>query len=76
MDFVTVYKAVTAAQSQIVRSRLEAAEFHPFVPDDLSPFGSDPLALGSGGIRIQVPAEEAEEAKAFLASEPPVEPAN
>jgi hypothetical protein len=68
MNFVTIFKAVSAAQVQVVRSRLEAADFHPFVPDDFSAFGSDPLALGSGGIRIQVPEAEAAEAKEFLAS--------
>jgi hypothetical protein len=68
MDLVTVYKAVSAAQLQIVRSRLEAANFHPFVPDDLSAFGSDPMALGAGGLRVQVPANEAADAKEFLES--------
>ena len=68
MDFITIYKAVSEAQVQIIRSRLEAANFHPFVPDDSSAFGSDPLALGSSGIRIQVPEAEAEEARAFLES--------
>jgi hypothetical protein len=68
MDFVTIHKAISAADAQVVRSRLEAANFHPFVPDDLSAFGSDPLALGSGGIRIQVPEAEAAEAKEFLES--------
>ena len=68
MDFITIYKAVSEAQVQIIRSRLEAANFHPFVPDDSSAFGSDPLALGSSGIRIQVPEAEAAEARAFLES--------
>jgi hypothetical protein len=68
MDFVTIHKAVSAADAEVVRSRLEAANFHPFMPDDLSAFGSDPLALGAGGIRIQVPTEEAADAKEFLES--------
>jgi hypothetical protein len=68
MDFITVHKAMSAADAEVVRSRLEAAEFHPFVPDELSAFGSDPLALGSGGIRIQVPEEEAADAAEFLKS--------
>jgi hypothetical protein len=68
MDFVTIHKAVSAADAQVVRSRLAAANFHPFVPDDLSAFGSDPLALGADGIRIQVPANEAADAKEFLES--------
>ena len=71
MNLVTIYKAVSSAQVQIIRSRLEAANFHPFVPDDLSAFGSDPMALGSGGVRIQVPENEAADAKEFLASDAP-----
>ena len=66
MDFVTIIKAVSAAHAEVIRSRLEAANFHPFMPDECSAFGSDPLALGSGGIRIQVPEDEAAEAKEFL----------
>lgn len=68
MDFVTIHKALSAADAEIVRSRLEAANFHPFMPDDMSAFGSDPLALGSGGIRIQVPEAEAADAREFLNS--------
>jgi hypothetical protein len=68
MDFITVYKAMSAADAEVVRSRLEAADFHPFMPDDSSAFGSDPLALGSGGVRIQVPAAEADDAVEFLKS--------
>ena len=66
MDYVTIFKAVSTAQVQVIRSRLEAANFHPFVPDELSAFGSDPLALGESGIRVQVPADEAEDAREFL----------
>jgi hypothetical protein len=68
MDLVTIYKAMNAADAEVVRSRLEAADFHPFMPDDLSAFGSDPLALGSSGIRIQVPEAEAADAEEFLKS--------
>jgi hypothetical protein len=68
MELITIFKAVTQAEAQVVRSRLEAADFHPFLPDEMSAFSSDPMALGSGGIRIQVPATEAAEAKEFLES--------
>ena len=66
MTFTTIFKAVNTAQAEVIRSRLEAADFHPFVPDELSAFGSDAMTLGSNGIRIQVP-----EALEFLASKDP-----
>jgi hypothetical protein len=54
-----------------VRSRLEAAGFHPFVTDELSALSIDGYALATGGIRVQVPESEAADAREFL--NPPVE---
>jgi hypothetical protein len=68
MNFTTIFKAVSSARAQGVRARLEAANFHPFVPDELSAFGSDAMALGSSGIRIQVPEADAADAREFLES--------
>jgi len=68
MDFTTIYTAVNPAEAQLVRSRLEAAEFHPFVQGELAALNIDGYSLAAGGIRVQVPATEAAEAKAFLES--------
>jgi len=62
MQLVTIFKAFSPAEAQLVRSRLEAAEFHPFVADELSAFYS----LATGGILVQVPEAEAADAKDFL----------
>ena len=67
MKMVTVYNAFNPADAQLVRSRLEAAEFHPVVANELSALSMDGYAMAVGGILVQVPDEEAEEAKAFLA---------
>jgi hypothetical protein len=66
MDFVTVSRAFNPADAQLVRSRLEAAQFHPVVIHEGSALSMDGYALAAGGILVQVPAAEAEEAKAFL----------
>ena len=68
MDFTTIYTALNPAEAQLVRSRLEAAEFHPFVQGELAALSIDCYSLTAGGIRVQVPTGEATEAKAFLES--------
>ena len=70
MELVTVYTAFNPADAQLVRSRLEAAEFHPIVQHELSALSLDGYALAAGGIRVQVPEAEAAEARAFLDAPP------
>lgn len=74
----TIYSAFNPADAQLVRSRLEAAQFHPVVTHELSALSLDGYALAAGGILVQVPDSEAAEAKEFLtqsvpggAAEPP-----
>jgi hypothetical protein len=71
MSLVTVHRAFNPAEAQLVRSRLDAAQFHPVVMHELSALSLDGYALAAGGILVQVPADEAEEAREFLAPEPP-----
>ena len=73
MDFATIYTAFNPADAQLVRSRLEAAGFHPFVKGELSALSMDGYSLAAGGIRVQVPEAEAADAKEFL--ETPTAPA-
>ena len=70
MELVTIYTAFNPADAQLVRSRLEAAGFHPVVMHELSALSLDGYALAAGGIKVQVPTNEVEEVKEFLA-EPP-----
>jgi len=67
MQLVTVFRALNPADAHLVRSRLEAAEFHPVVTHELSALSMDGYALAAGGILVQVPDEEAADAKEFLA---------
>ena len=67
MQLVTVFTAFTSHEAQAVRARLEAAEFHPFIANE-----NAPITLGgfskSTLIRVEVPEEEASDAKEFLAA--------
>ena len=66
MKPVTIYKAFNPADAQLVRSRLEAAGFHPFVADEAAALSMDGYALAVGGIRVQLPESEFAAAREFL----------
>ena len=71
MPLVTIFRAFNPADAHLVRSRLEAAEFHPMVMHELSALSLDGYAMAAGGILVQVPEEEVADAREFLDSEPP-----
>ena len=68
MDLVTVSRSLNPADAQLIRSRLEAAGFHAIVANELAALCFEGYALGTGGIRVQVPDTEAADAKEFLAA--------
>ena len=68
MDLVTISRSLNPADAQLIRARLEAAGFHAVVANELAALCFEGYALGTGGIRVQVPDTEAEEATAFLDS--------
>ena len=72
MSLTTVYRALNPAEAQLIRSRLEAGGFTAFVQHELSSLSLDGYAQAAGGILVQVPASEAEDARELLA-EPPLE---
>ena len=71
MSLVTVLSAFNPMDAQLARSRLEAAQFHAVVTHELSALSLDGYALAAGGILVQVPEEEAADAKELLAADPP-----
>lgn len=73
MSVATVYRAFNPADAHLVRSRLEAAGFHPVVTNELSALSMDGYALAAGGILVEVPEAEVLEAKEFLDHSKPVE---
>jgi hypothetical protein len=66
MDFATVFTAFSPAEAQLVRARLEAAGFHPFVVGELSALTMEGYSVAAGGVRVQVPEAEAADVKEFL----------
>jgi hypothetical protein len=68
MELITVFSAFNIVEADLVRSRLEVAEFHPVVTHGLSALSMDGYSLATGGVLVQVPDSEAEEVRAFLAS--------
>ena len=71
MEPVTVFRTFSPAEAELVRSRLDAAEFHAVVTHELSALSIEGYSLAAGGVLVQVPAEEADDAKALLAAPEP-----
>jgi hypothetical protein len=63
MDLVVVYRTFDLAQAQLMRSRLEGAGFEAELEQENSAANLD---VAVGGVRVVVPSDRAEEAKAFL----------
>ncbi len=63
MEMVTISRHINLASAELDAARLEAAGFDVLRHDESSPF-----AGGMGSILVQVPANQAEDAKALLAS--------
>lgn len=60
---------VQPPEADLIRSRLEAAEFQVFVAHAGASLALEGYALTAGGILVQVPEDQAEEAMALLAAE-------
>jgi hypothetical protein len=75
VQFVTVHTSFNPADADLVRSRLEAAQFHPVIMHDLSALSMDGYALAAGGILVKVPDNEAADAVEFLKPEDAPPPA-
>ena len=68
MSLVTVHTALNPMDAQLVKSRLEAADLHPTVTHELSALSLEGYAMAAGGILVQVPDEEADDARELIAS--------
>jgi hypothetical protein len=65
MDPVVVFRTFDLAEAQVVRSRLEGAGLHADVQHENSAANFD---VAGGGVRVVVPAEQADEARALVES--------
>jgi hypothetical protein len=68
MKLQTVYQAFNPADAGLVRSRLEASGFHPFVAHENSALSLDGYAMAAGGILVQVPESEVAEARELISA--------
>lgn len=66
MEPVVVFQTGDPAQAHLVCSRLRASEILAAVNHELSAFNA-PFTTAGGGIRVEVPASQAEEARQLLA---------
>jgi hypothetical protein len=70
MKLITVYSAFQPVDAQLARSRLEAAGFLASVAHEASSLVMDGYSMATGGILVQVPEDQAEEARALINAEP------
>jgi hypothetical protein len=68
MKLVTVYRTFSPADAQLIRSLLEASEIPALIADELSSLSLDGYSMAAGGIRVQVPEEQVENARALIES--------
>ena len=66
MELITVFRTFSPGEAHLIRSRLEAAGFAAQVTHELSALSMDGYSMATGGVRVQVPAEQAEEARALI----------
>jgi hypothetical protein len=66
MEPVTVFRSYYLTDADMVRSRLEAAGFTAEVIHDTAAIGTEGFSMAVGGVKVQVPEEQAADARAFL----------
>jgi hypothetical protein len=69
MKLVTILNTFQPMEAQLIRSRLEAAGFHPEVVNELSAFSVEGYSMATGGIQVKVPEFELTDATELLAAE-------
>jgi len=73
MNPVTVFRSFSSGEAQLVRSRLDAAGFHAEVVHETASLMTEGYSMATGGVLVQVPSTEADEALALLNSTGPAE---
>lgn len=68
MQLTTVFQTFSSAEAQLIRSRLDAAGFSAHVAHELASLSMEGYSMTTGGILVQVPEDQAEEAKALIHS--------
>jgi hypothetical protein len=69
MEPVTIFTTFSVAEAQLIRSRLEAAGFTAAVTHETASLTTEGYSMTTGGVKVQVPAEEALDARELLDAE-------
>ncbi len=70
---VTIFKTFSIAEAQLVCGRLQASGFDAAVTHELAALSMEGYSMSTGGVRVEVPADQAEEARQLLEQGLPVE---
>lgn len=68
MNLVTVFRTFNVGEAELIRSRLDAAEFDVTLKNELSSLSIDGYSLAAGGVLVQVPEDQAADARALIES--------
>jgi hypothetical protein len=68
MQLITVFRTFDSTDADLVSSRLAAAGFNPTILHGSAAANIVGLTLGESGIEVQVPEDESEDAREFLAA--------
>jgi len=68
MKLVTIFRTFNVGEAEVIRSRLDAAEFDVALANELSSLSIDGYSLAAGGVLVQVPEDQAEDARALIDS--------
>ena len=69
MDRVTVFTAFNPVQAQIVSTRLQTAGLYATVEGEAAALSMEGYSLATGGIRVQVPSTQEDEARRLIESD-------
>jgi hypothetical protein len=68
MSLSVIFSSFSSAEIQLVKARLLTAGFHPVVTDEIASLSMDGYSMATGGIRLQVPDTESQQARQLVES--------
>ncbi|MSU34947.1 MAG: DUF2007 domain-containing protein [Pedosphaera sp.] len=71
MNFQTIATTFSPVEAQLLASRLRAEGLYVYVHSELAAHAIEGYSMSVGGLRIQVPEDQAETAKEILAAKDP-----
>lgn len=75
MKLVTIFKTFSPVEAQVIRSLLESADIPAHVTHETAALTTEGYAMTVGGIGVQVPEDQVEDARAIIDSRVPPPPA-